>query len=121
MPMPTISIMVGVLLLLQGVGFYLGTPSKSPTALIPAAVGLPILLLGLLALKPNIRKHAMHVAAMLGMLGLLAALGRLAMAGLQLTPAGISLLLMVVLCGGFLVLCVKSFVDARIRQRAAAN
>ena len=53
----------------------------------------------------------------LATLGLLAALGRMAFAGLSFSPAGISVLLLALLTGGFLVLCIKSFVDARRRQR----
>jgi hypothetical protein len=111
------AVIVGTLLVLQGIGFFVGTPSKSPTALIPAFVGLPILILGLFALKESFRMHAMHAAAALGLLGLLAALGRIAWAGLAMSPAGVSLLLMVLFCGGFVGLCVKSFVDARRRAR----
>jgi hypothetical protein len=121
MNMPKIAVAVGSLLILQGVGFYVGTASKSVTALIPAFVGLPILVLGTLAFKESVRKHAMHAAAALGILGLLAAVGRIAMAGLRLSPAGVSLVIMVLLTGGFVLLCVKSFVDARRRQRASSN
>lgn len=115
MNMPKTAIVIGMLLVMQGIGFYFGTGSKSVTALIPAFVGLPILLLGTVALKESARKHAMHAAAALGVLGLLAAVGRIAAAGLSLTAAGASLVIMVVLTGGFVCLCVKSFVDARRR------
>jgi len=57
----------------------------------------------------------MHVAAALGVLGLLAAIGRIATAGLSLSAAGISLMIMVLLTGSFVLVCVKSFVDARRR------
>ena len=49
-------------------GFY-GTGATHYTALIPAGFGALFLVLGLLALKASLRKHAMHVAAMLGLLG----------------------------------------------------
>ena len=117
MSMPKITVALGFLLVLQGIGFYVGTSSKSITALIPAFVGLPILVLGIVALKASARKHAMHLTAALATLGLLAALGRIASAGLSFSAAGISVLLLALLTGGFLVLCVKSFVDARRRQR----
>ena len=117
--MPKISVAVGMLLIAQGIGFYAGTGTKSLTALIPAAIGLPILALGFAAFLPRVRIYAMHVAAMLGTLGLLAAIGRLATAGLSLSPAGASLSIMTLLCGGYLAACVKSFLDARRRQREA--
>ena len=116
MNMPKIAIVIGALLILQGVGFYAGTASKSITALIPAFVGGPVLLLGIIGRAESARKHAMHVAAALGALGFLAAAGRIVMAGPSLSPAGISLVMMLLLTGGFVALCVKSFVDARRRQ-----
>jgi peptidoglycan/LPS O-acetylase OafA/YrhL len=116
MSMPKIAIAVGVVLVVQGVGFYVGTSSKSITALIPTFVCLPILCLGLLALKESARKHAMHAAAALAMLGLLAAVGRMASAGVAISPAGISVVMLALITGGFLILCVKSFVDARRRK-----
>ena len=112
---PKTAIAIGTLLFIQGIGFYIGTDSRSVTALIPAFVGLPILLMGLLAFKESARMHAMHVAAALGVLGLLAAIGRIATAGLSLSAAGISLMIMVLLTGSFVLVCVKSFVDARRR------
>jgi hypothetical protein len=112
---PKTAIAIGTLLVIQGIGFYIGTDSRSVTALIPAFVGLPILLMGLLAFKESARMHAMHVAAALGVLGLLAAIGRIATAGLSLSAAGISLMIMVLLTGSFVLVCVKSFVDARRR------
>ena len=117
MNMPKISLVVGILLVVQGVGFYVGTSSRSITALIPAFVGLPILVLGIVALKESARKHAMHVAAALTLLGFLAAVGRMASAGLSISAAGISVLIMALLTGAFLALCIKSFVDARRRQQ----
>ncbi|MHC4399042.1 MAG: hypothetical protein ACYTG0_05110 [Planctomycetota bacterium] len=119
--MPKVAVAVAALLIIQGVAFYVGTPSKSPTALIPAAVGLPILILGILAVRQTARKHAMHGAAAFALLGLLAAVWRIAARGVSWSAAGVSLLLMVVICGGFVALCVKSFLDARRRQAATAN
>jgi hypothetical protein len=116
MNMPKITIAVGVLLAIQGVGFYVATSSRSITALIPTFVGLPLLLLGILALSDSARKHAMHVAAAVAMVGFLAALGRMASAGLSVSAAGSAVLIMALLTGVFLVLCIKSFVDARRRR-----
>jgi len=116
MNLPKTTVAVGVLLILQGVGFYLGTETKSMTALIPAFFGLPIAVLGSVALKESLRKHAMHAAVALALLALLAPIGRIASAGFKFSAAGVSLVLMIVLCGILLVLGVKSFVDARLRR-----
>jgi uncharacterized membrane protein len=117
--MPKITVAVGLLLLIEGVGFYVGTSARSVTALIPSFVGLPILLLGLLAFKESLRMHVIHAAVLLATLGLAAAVWRMAAKGISLSTAGVSVLLMALLCGGYVVLCVKSFVDARIRRRKA--
>lgn len=120
MNMPKIAITIGLLLILQGAGFYVVTETKSVTALIPTFFGIPILILGCVALKESVRKHAMHGVVALALLGLLAPIGRIASAGFSFSAAGVSLVLMIVLCGGMLILGVKSFIDARRRQAKAA-
>ncbi len=121
--MARLTIIVGSMLTLLGFGFYaalavLEEKSPSVTALIPAFAGLPILLLGCVALKDSVRKHAMHGVAMLTLLGLLLPLGRLGMQlakGAAVKPTVLtSLLLMAALCGFLLVACIRSFIRARI-------
>src|SRR5262249_27803182 len=76
--MAKITMVVGMLLLIEGMIFYLawrqlGAQHQSPTALIPAFVGVPLMLLGWLTLaKPNLRMHLMHAAVTLTLLGFLA-------------------------------------------------
>jgi hypothetical protein len=122
------SIVFGVLLVALALFGYFGASqdSRSPTALIPLAVGVPVLICGLVALKEAYKKHAMHVAAGFGALGTFAAGGRGIPAAFKLladdpqvnSRAVMMVLLMFVLCAVFLGLCVKSFIDARRRQRA---
>ncbi len=57
--MANVTIGLGIVLLALGLGSYFGTGRTSVTALIPAFFGLPLLALGWLALKENVRKHAM--------------------------------------------------------------
>ena len=61
--MAKITIGIGFVLIALGVGGYFGTGRESWTALIPAFFGLPLALLGVVALKDHTWKHAMHVAA----------------------------------------------------------
>lgn len=116
--MARLTILIGFLLILLGVGFYVGLGASSVTALIPAFAGAPILILGCVALKDSVRKHAMHGVAMLSLLSLLLPLGRLGMQlakGAEVKPTVlISLLLMAGLSGYLLVACVRSFIQARI-------
>jgi hypothetical protein len=123
--MPIVSIVMGALLV--GLGVYGYTASEpehqSVTALIPAFVGGPLILCGLIALKDSLLKHAMHAAAMLGVLGFLAAAGRLGMVaakgGLDVSKLGTqSLLAMTGICAVFVALCVRSFIAARRRRLA---
>ena len=123
--MPIVSIVMGALLVgLSAYGYINGDPAKDKvTAFIPAFVGVPLILCGLIALKESLLKHAMHVAAMLGVIGFLLAAGRLGMLAakgtLDLTQlGGQSLAGMAALCAVFVALCVKSFIDARKRRQA---
>lgn len=124
--MARLAIVFGTLLALLGVGGYLAGGGSSATALIPLFFGLPIALLGALALaRPAWTKHAMHVAAALALLGMLGAGSRAVRSIGQYTtedggvnlPA-VSTTLMTILCAIFLALCVRSFVRARRAAKA---
>ena len=67
--MPSITIIFGLLLTLLGVSGYSLSGTSSVTALIPALFGLLLLVLGFLARSESDRKHAMHVAATVGLVG----------------------------------------------------
>lgn len=120
--MALIAIVFGILLDVAGIVSYVGTGSEHKTALIPCAFGSLILVCGVLALKPNLLKHAMHAAAMVGLLGFVAALIpnviKLAKGKEISTVALASTGSMAILCGFFVALCVKSFIDVR-RARLA--
>lgn len=130
MTVPTM--LTAVLLIVIGVMGYANaepnaeTGKVSPTALIPAFFGLAIGILGGLALQDSLRKHAMHLAAVLGLLGVVGGfmpLIRQNSKGLPfdpLAPAALSGLLMSVVCAVFVGLCVKSFIDAKKARLAAA-
>ena len=130
MAVPTI--VIGLLLMAVGAAGYwqpelLGKPTAgtSPTALIPAAFGGVLVLCGLIALAaPNARKHVMHFAAVIGLLGFVGGLMRPVMVlakGGTLDWEGAPLRSQVLLVGLsllFVLLCVNSFVQAR-RRRAS--
>lgn len=131
--MPVVTVVFGLLLIALGVWSYWGgtlglweplgfaSPERlSGTALIPAYVGLMLVVLGLFAFKENWLKHAMHLASMVGLLGLLAAVGRLATTGNIKGVGGTSLMTMTLVCGVFVILCVNSFIQARRRRRSSS-
>jgi len=113
--MASTTIVFGVLLTLLGLGGYLLGGGISVTALIPAFFGLPLVVLGFLARSDSIRKHAMHAAAALALIGWAGAVF-----SLMRTPAAprspiavFSQGAMVVLMAIFVALCVRSFIAAR--------
>ena len=115
--MPLAAIVSGTLLIITGIVGYVLGGYESVTALIPAFVGILILLPGIIALvAPGSRKHMMHIAAGVGLLGAILAGGRL---GSVLATGGgstlgrASLAAMAVVCVVFLILCVQSFRAAR--------
>ncbi len=130
--MPYVSILCGALLIALSVdgyydiyGFVRPHALASPTSLIPAGFGTVLILCGLVALKESLLKHAMHAAAAVGLIGLLASGGMglpklpAYLAGEAERPGAVRLqLAMAAVCLVFVLLCVGSFVAAR-RRRAA--
>ncbi len=125
--MPLITIVLAVLLIVLGVVSRGLSDSPSLTMLIPAALGGLFLIAGLLALRSGLRKHAMHGAAMLALLGIAGSVGGLVtlptlLAGGEVVRplAVIARSLTCVLCAGFLILAIRSFIAAR-RARVSAS
>lgn len=119
------SILIGVLLaIVSAVTIFLST-KFSPTALIPAGEGVLLILFGLIARNPKARMHAMHGAALVGLLGgamatvMFVILVSKALGGTEqpvskwVSLGGMSLLSIV-----FVVLCVNSFIAARRARKA---
>jgi len=121
---PKIGIVTGALLILISLIGYIGSEAKSATSFIPSFIGLPILISSTVALNPRRLKLGMHIAAVFGLLGFIAPLGRIipvaAKGEFEFNLAGTSLIAMLLICGVFLVLCVKSFIDARKNRKADA-
>ncbi len=110
-------------MLLRGVfgyGYGALNGSASLTALIPAIFGVLLIAFGVAARsRENLRKHLMHGAVLVGLLGFLATASsffkiQALSAGTAERPAAVvSQLVMAVICLVFVILCVKSFIDAR--------
>jgi hypothetical protein len=117
--MPSTAILFGRLLILVGIigyGYGMYNDNASLTAMIPAAFGLILMILGhIAASKENLRKHLMHAAVIVGVIGFLMPVGRIMskIADFSLTFATAMLLSMAILCLVFVLLCVKSFVESR--------
>ena len=123
--MPYVSIIFGTLLAALGGWAYQTSGMVSKTALIPALPGVLLLVCGVVALNEKLLKHAMHGAATFGLLGFLAGLGNWIVLLTKGEPVGSTKSIasggMGLLCGIFVALCVKSFIDVpRARARAAS-
>lgn len=117
--MPSTAIVSGILLILIGLIGYVFSivdGNASFTALIPAAFGLLLVIFGLIAKsKENLRKHLMHAAVVVGLIGFIIPTARLVSNISKITAslAVVSQAAMALICLVFVVLCIKSFVDAR--------
>ncbi|MBX9578746.1 MAG: hypothetical protein K2X87_00415 [Gemmataceae bacterium] len=131
MAVPTL-VTAALLVAVGVVGYFQQDPGPdgkvSPTALIPAAVGAVLAACGLLAFNPKLRKHAMHFAAVVGLIGFLGGFmpiqRQIKNTGTfdPLKPSAVSGELMIVICAVFVGLCVNSFIQARkARERAAVG
>jgi hypothetical protein len=121
------TIALGVALTLLGVGSYVLTGTTSLTALIPAAFGLLFVVAGVLARDDRKRMHAMHGAVVIALLGFvgsfrgLLGLGKV-LDGSAVRPAAIiAQTIMALLTLGYIVVAVRSFIQARKARRAAAS
>lgn len=117
--MPKVALVVGAALIVVGGWAYTASgPGASPTALIPAVLGLGLAVAGLVGLRGGpARRHTMHAGGVIALVGVLGSLGQLVTspaagsgdAGIARTAG----LLNLALCGVFLVLAIWSFVQAR--------
>jgi len=121
--MPSITIACGGLLIIIGVaGYVYGMMhgNASVTALIPAFLGLILVVLGAISsAKENLRKHLMHGAVTVSLLGFIATVSSFfkiptLLSGMAERPAAvIAQIAMSMVCLIFVILCIKSFIDAR--------
>ncbi|MFZ4115920.1 MAG: hypothetical protein ACOYK6_04240 [Chthoniobacterales bacterium] len=122
--MPTLSLIFGILLNLVGLLGFFGTGATHYTALIPCALGLLLIASGLVAYQEHLRRHAMHVAVLVSLIGLLGTASAFTKLPLLLdhaagdkTPAFIAKIATALLCGIFFLLCLRSFVQARLLKK----
>lgn len=117
--MPSTAIIFGGLLVLIGIiGYIYGliNGNASITALIPAFFGVVLAGLGYAArAKEDLRKHLMHAAMIVALLGFVLPVWRLiSKAGeFILSAATLSQILMAAICLIFLILGIRSFIEAR--------
>jgi len=114
--MPATTRYVGLLLMIIGIGSYVLTGRTSVTALIPAFFGIVFVVLAYVARNEAARKHAMHVAVALALVGAIASLGRAipaAMGGQLTRPAVLAQIVTAAVMGFYVWMGVQSFRAAR--------
>lgn len=118
--MANITLFVGVFLALLGIGFFIGTGMEHRTALIPAGFGAALIILGRQARSEARRKHAMHIAvvvALLGFGGTARSLGKIAQyfsgQPVDRPAAVIAQAIMAIVLAVFVGLSIRSFIQAR--------
>lgn len=105
--------MVGLALVVLGLVSYVGTGRTSVTALIPAFFGVALLGLAWVARNESARRHAMHVAMVVALVGIGGTASRLIGATDFTRPATIAQLVTVLLLAWYLGKGIQSFREAR--------
>ena len=118
---PRLTLLVGGALVVEGLGFYLGTGMTSITSMIPAFFGIPLIAMGIMATRQPERSHFwMHIAVVFGLLTFLG--GGMGVKGLlssDLSASTWAQLLMLVIGGVYTFACIRSFTHARKAREAA--
>ncbi len=122
--MTSITLTFGTLLILLGLGGYFGTGADSPTALIPAAVGIILIICAALARMGRVMNlifaHvAVLIGAVLGVAGLAMSVPKLLSDTPPTNPIAVYLQLgMGIILVVYTIFCVRSFIAARKARTA---
>lgn len=124
--MTALTLWTGGILTATGLIAYLVTGAESITSLIPAVIGVLLLIAGGVAARaPGARRHAVHAALVIALLGALGSLMNVAQIGDLISgdaerPAAIVVsLIMFVLLIAYLAAGIRSFVAARKAEQGA--
>jgi uncharacterized membrane protein (UPF0136 family) len=118
-----VTLVFAVLLIVLGLIGYFGTGALHPTALIPTWFGVALGVFGMLAISPSEsrRKLFMHINVTIGLLGFIGAAFRAVQGfvhasstGKPIDPIAVGAqITMAVLLLIYVILCVRSFIEAR--------
>ena len=122
-----ISIIYGILLVVFAIFVSAASGSRSFTSYIPAMLGLPILIFGLVAfVAPSKQKLVMHLNVVIGLivfLGGISVIGNI-FSGTLLTSnfwANVSKLFLSISGGLYLTFCIKSFIFIRKQKEISKS
>lgn len=110
--MTKLTLALGGVLIVLGIAAYVVTGAESITAMLPAFLGVPILIAGLVAqAKPDVHRHAVHAALLFAVVGAIGSLGGVFRG--EFGTAAVVSLLTIVLCLAYVAVGVRSFIAAR--------
>ena len=122
MPASVLVTIIGSLgLIATGVGFYIGTGMEQGTSLIPAFIGLPILVCGLASIRPAKRKLFMHIAVVLAVVGFMGGMRVFSKWEGMEVNARIAHIILLVICLTMIVVFIGSFIQARKQPKPDAG
>jgi len=114
------TIYTGIILIILGIVAYFASHAQSITALIPAFFGVPIFILGLIARKESIRKHVIHGALVVALVGLVGSVNgipqfvSMLLGNDVLRPAAVIVkAIMALILIVYIIMGINSFVQAR--------
>jgi hypothetical protein len=114
------TILFGLLLVAIGLGGYYFADAKQPMALIPAVLGIAMFVCGVVAAQGAMRRLAMHVAALIGMIGFVGPMVTI-FNDITNTAEVLAKGLTSALCLMFVMMCINSFLEARRARKAGMN
>lgn len=117
------TILFGLLLVAIGLGGYYFADAKQPMALIPAVLGIAMFVCGVVAAQGAMRRLAIHVAALIGMIGFVGPMVTIFndITNTANTAEVLAKGLTSALCLMFVLMCVNSFLEARRARTAGMN
>ena len=114
------TILFGLLLVAIGLGAYYFADAKQPMVLIPAVLGIAMFVCGVVAAQGAMRMLAIHVAALIGVIGFVGPLVAL-FEDTANTATVLAKGLTSALCLMFVLMCVNSFLEVRRARKAGNN
>ncbi len=118
-----LAIFNGIFLVVFGIVMYFITDQSSITALIPSFIGVGLLFPGYLTYsKPHLKMHAMHTTALFALFGTLG--GAMAIPSIiegDWGNATIARIVLLLVCGDYMILSIMSFRKARMKREESGN
>ena len=111
----------GLFMVIWGISISLISGSSSITSMIPAFIGVPLALIGLLSMiKPTFRKALMHIAVVIGIIAFLGGLDFFR-GTFNNYYAGLSKLMLLITGFVYVYFCVQSFIFVRRQKKLQSN